>query len=217
MRQDMGSIREVFAIVKKQIPNIKHKDIAQFVVVHTTPLSLYLQKYPQEDQHIDSILQGQRDLFLNVGSAQRRLKLARDAVARTRLPEVPCQRGCSLCCRLEPFVSGTEAQILLGLLGAYDVRRWEDFHLDKENYCPFLVGGACSIYQERPLSCRMHNTVETAENCRNIDGYPPYHFDLFLHQHISGYYTAEVFKLGEWGYGPMAEMLKHWSTGGHRG
>lgn len=38
---------------------------------------------------------------------------------------------------------------------------------EKRIPCPFLIASRCSIYEARPMVCRIHYEKESAENCRN--------------------------------------------------
>ena len=204
-------MKDLFEQIRKQFPGIPEKDIAKFVVVRTTPLDIYSKNHPDENGYIEKEILGHRNSFLHAGSARKRLRLARDAVAQAKVPKFPCHKGCSACCRLEPCISGTEAQVLLDQITTLNLTQWDEFRSDRESYCPFLVDGSCSIYAERPLSCRIHNTIGSSDNCLDLDKNSPYHFDQSLHQYLSGYYTSEVVKAGERGFGFMVEMLKAWS------
>ena len=41
-------------------------------------------------------------------------------------------------------------------------------HVFRENKvaCPFLIGSSCSIYDVRPMVCRVHYQADTSENCQ---------------------------------------------------
>lgn len=83
---------------------------------------------------------------------------------------VPCKKGCNHCCHMATMVHLEEAQAIARATGvkmtmpkAFNV---DLVHIEKvrQRYdgvaCRFLVNGACSIYAERPLACRLHIIVD---------------------------------------------------------
>lgn len=88
-----------------------------------------------------------------------------------------CRRGCSHCCRMPVAITRTEAELLAnasGRLIAYGVATARPFTgaggIDLEaiesasqqlerwpvgSACPFLRNGECSVYDARPVACRV--------------------------------------------------------------
>jgi Fe-S-cluster containining protein len=104
-----------------------------------------------------------------------------------------CSRGCSYCCgrlvvttRIEALsmadyvfrVPGmyrgelrdavaSHAGMVKGFLNAIDKPQNEDdLWFARGIACPFLKDAACSVYEGRPLSCRIYHSVEDPLNCR---------------------------------------------------
>jgi Fe-S-cluster containining protein len=68
----------------------------------------------------------------------------------------PCKKGCDFCCKYEVSISELEARYIEDVA---KIKRLKsllpklDFH---GTPCPFLKGGACSIYKCRPFVCRRY-------------------------------------------------------------
>lgn len=83
--------------------------------------------------------------------------------------DVGCKRGCSHCCHIQVLVTQDEADVIgkrIGRKAAYvkpPGRGRKDvagFDTGYHNPCTFLVDGECSIYENRPLPCRLHYTLD---------------------------------------------------------
>ena len=91
-----------------------------------------------------------------------RLRKLADRIGAAAAPHVACQKGCSACCNIAVVVSSFEAD----LIGKATGRRpatppaEADPQAAQDRYfgtpCPFLKKGACTIYAERPIACRLH-------------------------------------------------------------
>jgi Fe-S-cluster containining protein len=68
----------------------------------------------------------------------------------------PCKKSCDSCCKYEASISELEARYIEDVA---KVKRLKN-PLPTSNFhgtpCPFLKGGACSIYKCRPFVCRRH-------------------------------------------------------------
>lgn len=86
--------------------------------------------------------------------------------------QVACAKGCSWCCRgilphawpeeidrIVPLVTDGHRERLIATAALDDDRYWRE-----RTACAFLVDGACSIYDERPLMCRQWVSVD-ADAC----------------------------------------------------
>lgn len=85
-------------------------------------------------------------------------------------PSTPCKVGCTHCCHIAVAISDLEAEMISKATGvamnkvtrsaqeAANVRNQmrDDFF---GTPCPFLKDNQCSIYEHRPISCRMHVTL----------------------------------------------------------
>lgn len=107
---------------------------------------------------------------------------------------VTCSKGCSACCSEPVYAEKREAELAAQVIekmphaareeAKAKIRQWLERVktapeiLAKEmpgvlEYrklrlpCPLLKGGLCSIYQDRPWGCRLHNAVGPRENCED--------------------------------------------------
>lgn len=82
--------------------------------------------------------------------------------------------GCSACCRGDVEVSAREAQAILARAPERAFRRAlaladriEDEDARRRVPCPLLdAGGLCSVYLERPLSCRLYQVTTPRDWCK---------------------------------------------------
>lgn len=97
---------------------------------------------------------------------------------------VACKEGCSYCCHLKIDISRLEAEFIGEKTGVMpvvlkDVAPRDPYAFSEQTPCPFLKKGACSIYEYRPLICRVHvnmdvdNVLCRFENWHNPDGAVP--------------------------------------------
>lgn len=91
-------------------------------------------------------------------------KLA-DRIAAAVQPHSACKKHCSQCCHISVAISGVEADIITQVTGIKHqkgpVRMPEEGMADRyfRQPCPFLKGNACSVYQDRPMACRLHFAI----------------------------------------------------------
>ena len=72
-----------------------------------------------------------------------------------------CARGCGHCCHVSVPITQFEARYMGDNLGIKPIELKQSIKLELTEYgshtpCPFLQQGECSIYEYRPLTCRMH-------------------------------------------------------------
>ena len=93
---------------------------------------------------------------------------------------VACKRGCAHCCHIGVPLSPIEADMLASDIGRKPknvkvrdqlsaVTYAESFSYGYTRPCTFLVDGACSIYEHRPLTCRVHYNVDDDEMLCRLD------------------------------------------------
>lgn len=106
------------------------------------------------------------------------IRLARREIERTQkdwnklgaLSKTACRQGCAMCCYFRVDVAAAEAECIAGLVERLPEERRnatvtrlragkaaEERNPDAGSYrhpCPFLDGAECSIYEDRPLTCR---------------------------------------------------------------
>ena len=102
-----------------------------------------------------------------------------------------CKRGCSYCCHLNVGIGKGEAKILSKDLSHDQIQHLKKQRdvltkLGKDNYedfphevdwetsaCVFLKNNECSVYEDRPMACRMYYVVTEPKLCdviSNKDG-----------------------------------------------
>lgn len=109
----------------------------------------------------------------------RMVLLARREIERTQatfnagsVRKLACRRGCPMCCYFRVDVSAVEAERIASLVERLPEERRsetltrlraaaaaEECSLDAGSYrhpCAFLDGAECSIYEDRPLTCRSY-------------------------------------------------------------
>ncbi len=117
---------------------------------------------------------------------ERLHRLADAYYAVAAAPFAPCHRGCTHCCHIPCGVTQTEAYYIGRKIGIkpHKVGKGrggavgQSIPYGYDHPCPFLEGGACSIYAHRPLSCRSHYSLaRTPEPCelQPEQRYEPFH------------------------------------------
>jgi Fe-S-cluster containining protein len=74
-----------------------------------------------------------------------------------------CRAGCSECCTLPPLKKDflLKYQHLVKTPGIKVILEFGYcFALTPDYMCPFLVGGRCSVYDDRPKICRQYGQVK---------------------------------------------------------
>jgi uncharacterized protein len=72
-----------------------------------------------------------------------------------------CARGCGHCCHVSVPITSLEAKFIGERLNVQQVDLKQSIKHELSEFgshtpCPFLANGECSIYEYRPLTCRMH-------------------------------------------------------------
>lgn len=106
---------------------------------------------------------------LSSANASARSKLGKvyrliDAVSKVAAPYIACRRGCAACCKMNVSITSIEAERLAVATGRKMVPQVQPSRhaLDKFSGapCPFLVDDECSVYEVRPLACRVHYSFD---------------------------------------------------------
>ena len=132
---------------------------------------------------------------------------------------VACKRGCSACCHIEVDVTAGEANLALQAAAdaGHDVDRdrvelqattaWDDLPIE-DRACVFLRGNECAIYQYRPLACRLHMVVDTADFCDTVK-YPGHETKNLVIKEAEAILAAALLSFES---GTMAKMVrKEWT------
>lgn len=97
---------------------------------------------------------------------------------------VACKAGCSYCCHLKIEISRLEAEYIGDKTGVMpvvlgEVTQRDPYAFSELTPCSFLKHGVCSIYEFRPLICRLHVNMDVDdalcrfENWNTPDGAVP--------------------------------------------
>ena len=123
---------------------------------------------------------------LGATGASRRYKYTRlvelaDRAAALMAPDVTCRKGCAHCCRIPVAISAGEARQIAKFIGrtAHPVStpatREENIARFTGKPCPFLKDNLCTVYEVRPMVCRLfHSLEDNPELCDSAKhpGYP---------------------------------------------
>ena len=87
-------------------------------------------------------------------------------------PYTACKSGCSFCCHIAATITETEALIISRATGIKPKKLSAKVNHEETRDkwfgvpCTFLKNGKCSIYDARPLACRLHaNLADTSFFC----------------------------------------------------
>ena len=77
-------------------------------------------------------------------------------------PGIPCNSGCSKCCREEVWVSSNERMLIRRALRSFEAGLWQQVYenaANRDGVCPFLVQDlfGCSLHETgvKPLVCQV--------------------------------------------------------------
>lgn len=111
---------------------------------------------------------------LNIPARAKTMRMweAASEVSKILTPYTACKQGCSYCCNIATTLTTTEAQIIGKHVGRKPkvfttrVNILDNIKKYSGVQCPFLKKGRCSIYEVRPLACRVHfNFSDTPYFC----------------------------------------------------
>lgn len=104
-------------------------------------------------------------------------KVAED-LGKSVSPMSPCARGCSHCCHTAVAISQAEAEVIGNEIGVTPAvtedLKGKDYTQYERTYrgvpCTFLSGSECSIYESRPMACRLLYSLEaTSGPCARME------------------------------------------------
>ena len=79
----------------------------------------------------------------------------------------PSSGGCDHCCRVPVQVTALEVDYIQKMTGREAVNLLNISFLVADNSpCPFLKKSMCSIYEFRPLNCRVFASMDSVEHCK---------------------------------------------------
>lgn len=116
----------------------------------------------RESRVADSIARLPGSAIKKLRALYQEMAVISEAIA----PYVACKRGCTACCHYTVHLYPIEAELIEKRTQHQRLARpgaEEGFH---GTPCPFLSGGQCGIYVDRPMSCRKHVALtHTAHWC----------------------------------------------------
>lgn len=132
--------------------------------------------YDRMTQHFLSVKQ------VSPQEAVRNLHMEMDEKIKTQLAQkgakpISCTKGCSFCCYLHIVIAKSEAELLAKHVTpemipalqfqakAETYEQWNKIQPHKKKQCVFLKDGECSIYNDRPSSCRKYMVVTKPRLC----------------------------------------------------
>lgn len=104
----------------------------------------------------------------------RLLKIA-DRFNAAIAPLAACRPRCAHCCHMPTMIYAHEAERLAAASGRKmahpALKRFDIALFDSQKYyrqpCPFLRDSLCTVYEARPVICRLHHSLNTdADDCR---------------------------------------------------
>ena len=101
-------------------------------------------------------------------SKMRRLVKIRalaDDMGAAAADHAACRKGCSHCCHIPVAMLQVEADLIGRAIGVTPRQLKKSVSPEERGFgyhmpCPFLKDNACSIYEHRPLSCRVHFNLD---------------------------------------------------------
>jgi len=85
----------------------------------------------------------------------------------SELPTMPsCKKNCDSCCQYSPRAAKIEIARLKRILPTKNIPYYEY----KTMPCPYYKNGECSIYEVRPLVCRLYGVTDSP-NLTCVKGY----------------------------------------------
>lgn len=114
------------------------------------------------------------DMKASAQAKQVRLIKLVDEVAAVIAKHSPCRRGCDACCQFPVIIFESEARRIGKAIRRAPVavawRPPDQMRAAAQAFnrvpCPFLRNHQCTIYADRPLSCRQHHSLDDGpEQC----------------------------------------------------
>lgn len=108
-------------------------------------------------------------------SALKELLALADTISAVAAPLAACKKGCSHCCHIPVSIHTADAQRIGRAIGrppaSPRLSLKEGIEYGYHMPCPFLKDNACSIYEHRPLPCRVQfNLDKDALLCELVQG-----------------------------------------------
>lgn len=132
-----------------------------------------------------------------------------DMTVAALAPFVACNQGCSICCHEPVLIYECEAIRMANASGRVMVslphRHRRDVFMAAFDYvrqpCPFLADNQCSIYDDRPLVCRLRNSFsDESKDChirllfkhdQKVAQYDPFILEIPCHRIVEACHPTE--------------------------
>jgi len=129
----------------------------------------------QRSSHINALPTGflanatERTRQIAIMNASPRVKLGKlyslvNEYAAMRQPYIACKQGCDSCCHMKVELTNVEAERIAKATGILAQPLRVSTSNSDEKFagipCPFLKDHKCSIYDDRPLTCRGHASFD---------------------------------------------------------
>jgi len=118
----------------------------------------------------------------NIDSRANRLYEIIEEISVMVEPMAACKNGCAHCCHQAVIISSWEAERIAKFTRKKinDIPHYDPFSNTREEMvekytgvpCPFLSDKACSIYEVRPTSCRLHWSLADDDTACDIINRP---------------------------------------------
>ncbi|MHD0644813.1 YkgJ family cysteine cluster protein [Pseudomonas aeruginosa] len=134
-----------------------------------------IQKDPLLDDLRIKFLQAAKDDHLEPKAKLYQLRKYADAISNLAGKHAACRHGCSHCCNISVGISKTEAESISRATKRKLTKPKEDVPdmASLEQWhgvpCPFLARGKCSIYEDRPIVCRLLLNIADTEYFCSLD------------------------------------------------
>lgn len=123
--------------------------------------SLSKELMAREDRIPDAL----REVNASPRSKLRRVYALMEEISLARSEYVACGKGCADCCRINISITSLEAVQIATASGRQlaPVARSISHPMDEfyGQACPFLADNVCTIYEDRPFTCRQHASFYT--------------------------------------------------------
>jgi Fe-S-cluster containining protein len=95
----------------------------------------------------------------------QKLRQLADEMAALAADQAACRKGCTHCCHIPVALVQSEANLIAKAIGRPAKQLVKSSSPESRGYgyhmpCPFLKDNACQIYEDRPLSCRIHFNLD---------------------------------------------------------
>lgn len=172
---------EVREILQKFISGVEVRPSESFSPEVNARLETAFDTAQENLKRIDreAIQNAYRLMGVALGAASTRQRViwmfkAGEQFSKGYAPAAACRSGCTHCCHVPVGVTEAEAKeigLRIGRKPAKNPPRAQGGDGDYNNPCPFLKNDGCSIYESRPMACRLLLNLDADDLlCRLVPG-----------------------------------------------